>query len=106
MRVGLETDAKGMRLVSLEFAMPIVVCAALIGLALGMGYFACLRLTVQACLARTGWRAPVALTCARLIGALMVFAIAARFGAGALLAAFGSFLIARTFALRRKWRIP
>jgi len=94
-----------MRQGSLEFALPIVVSAALVGFALGMGYFACLRLTVQAYVARTGWRAAAALTCARLIGALIVFSIAARFGAGALLAAFGGFLIARTIALRRKWKV-
>ncbi len=90
---------------SFDFALPIVASAALVGFALGAGYFACLRFTVRAYVASTGLRAVVALTCARLIGAVIVFSIAARFGAGALLAAFGGFLVARTIAVRRKWRV-
>ncbi|HLN49861.1 MAG TPA: ATP synthase subunit I [Steroidobacteraceae bacterium] len=94
-----------MKQISLDFALPIVASAALVGFALGMSYFASLRLTVQAYAAPRGWRAAMALTGARLIGALIVFSIAARFGAGALLAAFGGFLIARTVAMRRQWRV-
>ncbi len=90
---------------SIDFALPIIASAALVGLALGAAYFACLRVTVRAYAASTGRGAAVALTCARLIGAALVFTIAARFGAGALLAAFGGFLVARAIAVRRKWRV-
>ncbi len=106
MRVGVEKDAKSVTRGSFDFALPILAGAALVGFALGTGYFACLRFTVRAHVAGTGRGAAVALTCARLIGAVLVFTIAARVGAGALLGAFAGFLVARTIAVRRKWRLP
>ena len=73
---------------------------AVAGLTLGLCYFALLRRTVG--LYGSGCRglAPVALTVARLAGATVFFAFAARLGALSLLAVFVGFLAARMIALR------
>jgi len=73
---------------------------AIAGLTLGLCYFALLRWTVG--MYGSGRRsfAPVGLTVARLAGAAVFFAFAARLGALSLLAAFVGFLAARMMALR------
>jgi len=75
--------------------------ATLAGVALGLCYFAALRRAVAAHLARAGWHTPLALTLGRMLGATAMFALAARFGAVALLASFVGFLLARTIVLGR-----
>lgn len=80
---------------STPFEWLIGVCFAAGGIALGACYFAMLRRS----LAARGVRA-VTLTLGRLLGALLFFGIAVRFGALPLLAAFLGFLAARTLALR------
>jgi len=75
--------------------------ATLAGVAVGLCYFAALRRAVASYLSRAGWRAPLALTLGRMLGAAAMFALAARFGALALLASFVGFLLARTIMLGR-----
>lgn len=77
-----------------------LLLAALAGLGLGLLYFAALRRTAEAFGSASGWRLPAALTVARLLAAIAVFAGIVQFGAGPLLAAFGGFLAARALALR------
>lgn len=72
------------------------------GAAFGFVYFRLLERTALLFGAGKGWRMPAALTLARLGAALVLFAGAAQFGAGALLAAFGGFLLARVIALRTR----
>jgi len=70
------------------------------GLAFGLVYFAVVRRSVALFVAGRGWLAPVALTLGRLGAALLFFALTAKIGASALLAAFLGVLLARTLALR------
>jgi hypothetical protein len=72
----------------------------LAGLAFGLLYFAALRRTADLCSNKRSRIGAAALTVCRLAGAVVLFALAARLGAGALLAAFLGFLLARTIALR------
>jgi len=78
-----------------------VVVMLLIGIGLGFAYFALMRRSTESYLAGRGWVAPLALTAARLAGAVVVLAVAAHLGSAPLLAAFGGFLIARAIVLRR-----
>lgn len=78
-----------------------VAAMLLVGIGLGFAYFAAMRRSAESYLAGRGWIIPLALTAARLAGAVVVLAVAAHFGAGSLLAAFGGFLIARVIVLRR-----
>jgi len=73
---------------------------AVAGLTLGLCYFALLRWTVRLYGAGRRSFAPVGLTLARLAGATIFFAFAARLSALSLLAAFVGFLAARMIALR------
>lgn len=68
----------------------------------GFVYFRVLERTAVLFGAGKGWRMPVALTVARLGAALVLFAGAAQFGAGALLAAFAGFIVARMIVLRSR----
>jgi F1F0 ATPase subunit 2 len=76
----------------------------LVGFAVGVVYFEALRRTAMRFTTRKGWLEPVALTASRIGIAVAVFAIAARFGAAALLVTFAGFLIARTVAVYRSRR--
>jgi len=81
---------------------PFTVAAMLVaGIGLGFAYFALMRRSTESYLAGGGWLAPLALTVARLGGAVVVLAVAVHFGAAPLLAVFGGFLIARAIVLRR-----
>jgi NhaP-type Na+/H+ or K+/H+ antiporter len=81
---------------------PFTVAVMLVaGIGLGFAYFALMRRSTESYLAGGGWLAPLALTAARLAGAVVVLAVAAHFGAASLLAVFGGFLIARAIVLRR-----
>lgn len=85
--------------------VPMLASAMVVaGLAVGLGYFAVLRRTVQLYGSGHSHLAPVALSLARIIGAAAFLAFAARLGAPSLLAAFLGFLAARTVALRRARR--
>jgi len=72
---------------------------AIAGFLFGRAYFAMLRWTVASFAARQGWFGPLALTLGRIAAAVVLFAIAARLGAAALLAAFLGFLVARAVAV-------
>jgi F1F0 ATPase subunit 2 len=88
---------------SFEALVPTIALAALMavaGTALGLAYFACLRRTVDLFASGAGWARPVLLTLLRIAGAAGALALAARFGAPALLAAFLGFLLARAIALK------
>jgi hypothetical protein len=77
--------------------------AAILGLAggiFGLVYFAALRRTTALLAAGAGWSGPLALTLARILGALAFLTLAARLGAVPLLAAFAGFLAARAITLR------
>jgi hypothetical protein len=88
------------------FTAPMLASAmAAAGLTVGLGYFALLRRTVQLYGSGHSHLGPVAFTLARLVGAAVSLAFAARLGAPSLLAAFLGFLAARTIALRRARRV-
>lgn len=70
------------------------------GFAVGTGYFASLRRGAGASLARGAWRPYVTSALARIASAALLFTLAVRWGAPALLAAFAGFLAARWLALR------
>lgn len=74
--------------------------AALAGLAFGLVYFRALRRTVALFAGGRGWLGPVALTLARIAGAVVLLTFMARLGAMPLLAGFLGFLLARMIALR------
>jgi hypothetical protein len=80
------------------------VAMACAGLAFGLLYFAALRRSVTLLAARRGWFGPLALTLGRIGAAAIFLGIAAKLGAGPLLAAFAGFLLARVLALREKGR--
>jgi hypothetical protein len=90
-----------MRSGSLASALLIAAAAAPVGVALGWGYFAALRRSVQTYL--EGGRTATALsaTAARIGIAAIVFALFARLGIAALLGASAGFLLARTICLKR-----
>jgi len=71
------------------------------GALLGLSYFGLLMRSVEALVSGGGWRAALGMSLARLAGAGVVLAIAARFGATSLLSVFVGFLAARTLVLRR-----
>jgi len=73
---------------------------ALAGFAFGAAYFTAVQRTALLLAARRGWLMPLVLTLARIGAAVAFLAFAARMGAFLLLAAFGSFLLARAAALR------
>ena len=83
----------------LPLAVP-AAAMAIAGFAFGRLYFAMLRRTVAFFAAGQGWLRPLVLTLGRIGGAVALFAIAARLGAAALMAAFLGFLMARAIALR------
>ena len=70
------------------------------GLAFGRIYFAVLRRSVELYAAGNGRLVPLALTVARIAGAIVFLGFAVHFGALPLLATFGGFLIARAWSLR------
>ena len=79
----------------------LIAAAALLGgLGFGLVYFAGLRRAVAAYVGDRGWQGPVTFTLARLGAAILVFGLAAKLGALALLATFLGFLAARAGALR------
>ena len=74
--------------------------AALVGLVVGLVYFAALRRTVELYTkGRSGFTA-IALTLGRIAVAIAFFGLAARLGALLLLSSFLGFLLARMLALR------
>ena len=77
-----------------------VVSMVIGGFACGQIYFAVLRYSVEELTARRGWLRALALSSLRLALAALLFTMAAKLGAAALLAAFLGFLAARTSALR------
>ena len=78
-------------------ALPLALAA---GLVVGLGYFKLLGKTIALYGRQGSWLGPVALTLGRLLGVGLLLALAARFGALALLVAFVGFLLARAIALR------
>ena len=70
------------------------------GFALGFGYFAVLRRTVDLYVAGNDRLVPAILTLGRLAAAILFLVIAARSGAQPLVASFMGFLLARGLALR------
>lgn len=76
------------------------VATALAGLVFGLVYFRALRRTVELHVAGRGWLGPVALSFARIAGAVIVLTFMARLGALPLLSGFFGFLLARGIALR------
>ena len=70
------------------------------GFALGLGYFAVLRRTVDLYVAGSDRLVPAILTLGRLAAAILFLVIAARSGAQPLVASFMGFLLARGLALR------
>ena len=83
----------------------VIACWVVGGLMLGVAYFATLRRTADLFAIGQGRSMPVALTLARLVGATLFLATAARFGALPLLSAFLGFLVARGLALRGSRRV-
>ena len=94
-----------MTIQSLVTAPMLASAMAAAGLTVGLSYFALLRRTVQLYGSGHIHLASVALTLARLVGAAVFLAFAARLGATSLLAAFLGFLAARSVALRRARRV-
>lgn len=78
----------------------LALAAALTGLVVGLVHFAGLWRTVMLYTAGRGRLVAVALTLARIAGAIVFFGLAARLGAMPLLSSFLGFLLARTLALR------
>jgi F1F0 ATPase subunit 2 len=72
---------------------------ALLGVALGLGYFATLRRTVAHLAGHRGWLVPATLTLGRIGAATVPLAVVAQSGAASLLAAFAGFLLARSAML-------
>ncbi|HUN26501.1 MAG TPA: ATP synthase subunit I [Steroidobacteraceae bacterium] len=92
-------------------APPLMTVAAALGAAaaggaLGRGYFALLRRSVEGLSSGASRFAPLALTAARLVGAAAFFAVLGRLGALPLLASLIGFLAARGWALRACPRSP
>ena len=79
-----------------EFALAM----AFAGLIFGLLYFALLKRSVTLFATGHGWAGPLGFTILRIMGAVGFLFIAAKLGAGPLLAAFTGFLIARALALR------
>jgi len=73
----------------------------LLGLLLGMGYFAALRQNVERYLAGRALGPALALHLGRLLLAGLAFVLIAQAGAAALLGALAGFVLARFLALRR-----
>lgn len=69
---------------------------------LGLVYFAALRRAVGAFVVQQRWPWLIAWSLARIVGAVAVLAVIARFGALALLAALFGFLLARGRSLRSR----
>jgi len=78
----------------------LAIMMASAGFAFGLAYFAALKRTVTVFAGGRGWRAPLALTLARIGAAIVFLGIAAKLGAVSLLAAFIGFVLARSIALR------
>jgi hypothetical protein len=83
----------------------LAVAAGFAGLLVGACYFAALRRTA-ALYAAGGGRRAAAVTLLRMAGAIIFFALLARFGALPLLSSFLGFLLARGLALRASRRTP
>ena len=81
-------------------ALAVAAAFAAAGIGFGRLYFAALRRTAVLYAAGQRGLAPAALTLGRIAAAVLGFALAVRFGALPLLAAFAGFLAARTLALR------
>ena len=79
---------------------PLVVLGVLLGLLLGMGYFAALRQNVEGYLAGRALGPALALHLGRLLLAGLAFVLIAQVGAAALLGALAGFVLARSVALR------
>lgn len=79
---------------------PVVPLLAVAGFLLGTAYFAALRRTVGLVIARHAWAPYAASALVRVLAAVLVFSLAARWSVPALLAAFAGFLLARQRALR------
>ncbi|HTT05761.1 MAG TPA: ATP synthase subunit I [Steroidobacteraceae bacterium] len=84
-------------------ALPWALALSPLGFGLGCGYFAVLRRGV-ACLL-TGRPGALALLLARMGTVVLLLALAAHWGAPALLSLFGGFLLARAVALRDAGRV-
>ena len=76
-----------------------IVSMAIAGFAGGQIYFAVLRHAVDELAARRGWLRPLTLSLQRLALAAVLFIMAAKLGAAALLAAFLGFIAARLWAV-------
>lgn len=70
------------------------------GVVFGMAYFALLRISVRSLITPHKGGIVAVLAVARIAASVALFASAAHWGAAALLAAFGGFLLARTGQLR------
>ncbi|HLY58870.1 MAG TPA: ATP synthase subunit I [Stellaceae bacterium] len=78
--------------------------SATTGIAFGLAYFGAVRRTAALLAAHGSWPLAAGLTLCRILAAALLFALAARQGAVALLAAFAGFLLARMIALRSATR--
>lgn len=79
---------------------PAVLLLAIGGFALGLAYFASLRRGLHLSIARQACLPYMVWALVRIAAAALFFTVAVRWGAPALLAAFGGFLAARALALR------
>ena len=80
--------------------VPLAAVFAGVGLVFGLAYFAALWRTVALLGAGSSWTGPVVLTLGRITGIVLVLAVAVRFGALPLGAAFVGVSLARLIALR------
>jgi F1F0 ATPase subunit 2 len=78
----------------------LALLGVLLGLLLGMGYFAALRQNVERYLAGRALGPALALHLGRLLLVGLAFVLIAQVGAAALLGALGGFVLARFVALR------